>query len=116
MVDTEGARLVVLRGNSAGKSFAITEGKNLVGRWDPETGAFPEVDLEAEDVDAKVSRKHAVIDRQGSACFIEDAGSLNGTYINRGPRLKAGERVALKSGDEVVIGKTFLRFEMNESP
>jgi pSer/pThr/pTyr-binding forkhead associated (FHA) protein len=105
-------KLVVIRGDSAGKSFPLQEGKNLVGRWDPDAGAFPEVDLESEDVEAKVSRKHAVIERQGPICVIEDAGSLNGTFINRGPRLKAGERIELKSGDEVVIGKTFLRFEV----
>lgn len=104
-------KLVVMRGESAGKSFPIQEGKNLVGRWDPDAGAFPDVDLEAEDVEAKVSRKHAVIERQGVVCVIEDAGSLNGTFVNRGPRLKSGERVELKPGDEVVIGKTFLRFE-----
>jgi len=105
-------KLIVARGDSTGKSFALAEGKNLVGRWDPETGAFPEIDLETEDVEAKVSRKHAVIERRGNLCLIEDIGSLNGTFINRGPRLKAGERVELKSGDEVVIGKTFLRFEI----
>lgn len=104
-------RLVVLRGESAGKNFPVVQGRNLVGRSDPEAGAFPEIDLEAEDVEAKVSRKHAVIERQGTSCVIEDVGSLNGTFVNRGPRLKAGERIELKPGDEVVIGKTFLRFE-----
>ena len=35
--------------------------------------------------DASVSRKHALLTVSGGACFIEDLGSLNGTYINAEP-------------------------------
>ena len=101
--------LAVLRGDSKGKEFPIEEGENVIGRWDPDAGAFPEIDLDAEDVDAKISRKHAVIYREGNNLELEDLGSLNGTFVNRGPRLKEGERHPLKTGDEIVIGKTFLK-------
>jgi len=104
-------RLVVARGDASGRVFPLQEGDNLVGRSDPEAGAIPEIDLEQLDVDAKVSRRHAVITRRGAVCSIEDVGSLNGTFLNRGPRLSPGQRCELRSGDEVVIGKTFLRFE-----
>jgi len=104
-------RLVVTRGETAGRTFVLPEGTSLVGRWDADAGAFPEIDLERDDVEAKVSRRHAVVERQGTRVTIEDAGSLNGTFINRGPRLKPGERYELKAGDEVIVGKTFLRFE-----
>ncbi len=40
---------------------------------------------------------------------VEDTGSLNGTYVNRQPRLIPGTPVDLKNGDEIIIGKTFLR-------
>ena len=40
---------------------------------------------------------------------MEDIGSLNGTYVNRGQRLQPGSPVDLKSGDEIIIGKTFLK-------
>ena len=40
---------------------------------------------------------------------VEDIGSLNGTYVNRQPRLLPGNPVELKSGDEIIIGKTFLK-------
>ncbi len=40
---------------------------------------------------------------------IEDTGSLNGTYVNRQPRLTPGIPIEIKSGDEVIIGKTFLK-------
>jgi len=84
----------------------------LVGRWDPEHGSFPEIDLEAHDPEAKVSRRHAVIYLNDSQVEVEDIGSLNGTFINRGDRLDAGKRHELKDGDEVIVGKTFLKVEM----
>ncbi len=107
-------RLVVWRGGIRGREFIINEGANLVGRWDPENGAFPEIDLEADDKESKVSRKHAVIERHGSSVTIEDLGSLNGTYINRGSKLTEGNKHPLQHGDEVIVGKTFLKLEVVE--
>lgn len=107
-------RLVVWRGGIRGKEYIVNEGTNLLGRWDPDNGAFPEIDLEAEDKESKVSRKHAVIERRGADVTIEDLGSLNGTYINRGPRLAEGAKCALQHGDEVIVGKTFLKLEITE--
>lgn len=104
-------RLVIVTGSFAGKEFEIQEGNNLVGRWDPETGSFPEIDLDQVDEDAKVSRKHCIIDKQGDQITIEDIGSLNGTFVNQSHRLKQGERFILKKGDEVMIGKIVVRFE-----
>ena len=103
-------KLVLLRGSQKDKEFPIEVGNNLIGRWDPDAGAFPEIDLEEADEEAKVSRKHAVIERQGSRVTIEDLGSTNGTYVNRGARLEPGQVVELKAGDEIVIGKIFLKF------
>ena len=53
-----------------------------------------------------VSRKHAVLIRRGDEFFIEDLGSLNGTYVNR----KRIESARLESGDEVQVGKYRLTF------
>jgi pSer/pThr/pTyr-binding forkhead associated (FHA) protein len=104
-------KLVVIRGETKGKVFPIEDGNNLIGRWDPDAGAFPEIDLEQEDVDAKISRKHAVIEQSGDLVTLEDIGSLNGTFVNRGPRLEQGVKHQLKIGDEIVIGKVFLKVE-----
>ena len=103
------AKLSVVRGGRKGQEFPLEDGNNLVGRWDPETGSFPEVDLDADDPEAKISRKHALIRIDGAKITIEDIGSLNGTYVNRQPRLSPGSPVEIKSGDEVIIGKTFLK-------
>jgi FHA domain len=103
------AKLSIIRGGRRGQEFELEAGKNFIGRWDPETGAFPEVDLDADDPEAKVSRKHALIIIEGSKITLEDIGSLNGTYVNRGTRLIPGSLVELKTGDEIIIGKTFLK-------
>jgi hypothetical protein len=103
------AKLQVVRGGRKGQEFPLENGNNLVGRWDPETGAFPEVDLDQDDPEAKISRKHALIRFESDKITVEDIGSLNGTYVNRQPRLMPGNPVELKSGDEIIIGKTFLK-------
>jgi hypothetical protein len=103
------AKLSVVRGGRKGQEFPLEDGNNLIGRWDPETGSFPEVDLDADDPEAKISRKHALIRIDGGKITIEDIGSLNGTYVNRQPRLSPGSPAEIKSGDELIIGKTFLK-------
>jgi pSer/pThr/pTyr-binding forkhead associated (FHA) protein len=103
------ARFQVVRGGRKGQEFQLEDGNNLIGRWDPETGAFPEVDLDQDDPEAKVSRKHALVRIENGKITVEDIGSLNGTYVNRQPRLAPGTPVELKAGDEIIIGKTFLK-------
>ncbi len=103
------ARFQVVRGGRKGQEFPLEDGNNFIGRWDPETGSFPEVDLEQDDPEAKISRKHALVRIENGQITVEDIGSLNGTYVNRQPRLQPGTPVEIKSGDEIIIGKTFLR-------
>jgi hypothetical protein len=103
------AKYVVVRGGRKGQEFPLEDGNNLIGRWDPETGSFPEVDLDADDPEAKISRKHALTRIENGKITVEDIGSLNGTYVNRGQRLQPGSPADIKNGDEVIIGKTFLK-------
>ncbi len=102
------AKLTVMRGGTIGKEFPLQVGDNLIGRWDPDSGSFPEVDLETDDIEARISRKHALI-KFGDTITIEDIGSLNGTFVNRGQRLEPGSPATLKDGDEIIIGKTFFK-------
>lgn len=106
------ATLVIERGRSAGKKFPVTEEESQIGRWDADGGIFPEIDLDADDPEAKVSRRHARIMRRNGEYFVEDLGSTNGTFINRGRRLLPGDRQPLRDGDEIIVGKTFLRFHI----
>jgi hypothetical protein len=109
---TPHAKLVIHRGRSVGKEFPMSEDETHIGRWDADGGIFPDVDLDADDPEAKVSRRHARITRRSEQYYIEDLGSTNGTFINRGRRLLPGDRHPLRDGDEVIVGKTFLRFHV----
>ena len=102
------AALTLTRGGTVGKVFELQAGDNLVGRWDPDSGSFPEVDMENDDPEARISRKHALI-KFSETLTIEDIGSLNGTFVNRGPRLQPGSPAMLKDEDEIIIGKTFFK-------
>ena len=106
------AKLVIERGNSAGKQFSLRHQDSNIGRWDADGGIFPDVDLDTDDPEAKVSRRHARISLRDGQYAIEDLGSTNGTFVNRGRRLKPGDQHPLKDGDEIIVGKTFLRFRI----
>jgi pSer/pThr/pTyr-binding forkhead associated (FHA) protein len=104
------ATLIIERGESVGTEFALSSEESTIGRWDADNGIFPDVDLDAHDPEAKVSRRHARIRRENGRYVIEDLGSTNGTFVNRGRRLIPGNAHILNDGDEIIVGKTFLRF------
>lgn len=104
------AKLIIQRGGTVGKEFPLTETESNIGRWDADGGIFPDVDLDQDDPEAKVSRRHARIVCQEGQYLLEDLGSTNGTFVNRGRRLLPGNRHPLNDGDEVIVGKTFLKF------
>ena len=106
------ARLVIERGKSVGKQFLLSSAESYIGRWDADGGVFPDVDLDSDDPEAKVSRRHARITLNDGVYLLEDLGSTNGTFINRGKRLPKGTRQPLRDGDEIIVGKTFLRFQV----
>jgi pSer/pThr/pTyr-binding forkhead associated (FHA) protein len=110
--DKAHARLVIERGKSVGKQFLLSSAESYIGRWDADGGVFPDVDLDSDDPEAKVSRRHARITFNDGVYLLEDLGSTNGTFINRGKRLPKGTRQPLRDGDEIIVGKTFLRFQV----
>ena len=91
------ALLVVLRGPNTGARFLLDDDEVASGR-------HPDSDIFLDDV--TVSRKHAVFRREGDTFVVRDVGSLNGTYVNR----ERIDEVALKTADEVQIGKFRLVF------
>lgn len=103
-------KLVIQRGGKIGKEFPLTTDESLIGRWDADGGIFPDVDLDQDDPEAKVSRRHARIQCFNNKFTIEDLGSTNGTFVNRGARLLPGNKHPLQNGDEIIVGKTFLKF------
>ena len=107
------SRLIIERGEAVNTEFSLTSEESNIGRWDADNGIFPDVDLDAFDPDAKVSRRHARIIYRNGVFMIEDLGSTNGTFVNRGRRLLPGSPQVLSEGDEIIVGKTFLRFHIN---
>jgi serine/threonine-protein kinase len=110
------AQLVVVGTEDMVRPFVIDKASVLIGRQDPHTGIFPEVDLTVYDPETKVSRKHARIYRQGEQFLIEDLGSVNGTVVNSvtggSIRLNARSPRVLSVGDVLKLGGTTLRFQL----
>lgn len=97
--------------------FALEKNENLLGRRDPQSNIFPEVDLSKFDPQTKISRRHARIWREGGGFMIEDLGSSNGTIllagINNAVHLQPRQPHPLASGDRLRLGDTTLHFVMS---
>jgi serine/threonine-protein kinase len=104
------AKLIVAGTTELDASFLLQKDSNLVGRTDPLSNIFPEVDLSRFDPQTKVSRRHARIWREGESFLVEDLGSVNGTVINDVIRLEPRQPRPLDSGDRIKMGETTLHF------
>jgi pSer/pThr/pTyr-binding forkhead associated (FHA) protein len=97
-VTGEGATLVIRSGGGrAGEAFNVTGERMTIGR-------SPDAEIFLDDV--TVSRNHALLVRRRDGLYIDDLGSLNGTYVNR----RRIESHKLQSGDELQIGKYKLTY------
>jgi len=95
----------------SGKKFRILSHGALIGRFDPNTGIHPDIDLTDEDPQLSVSRRHArVLCEHGRYFLVEENGVANGTYI-KGDRLAPGDTRELMPGDRVGFGMVVLFFE-----
>lgn len=104
------AKLVVAGTTELDASFVLQKDNNLLGRTDPHSNVFPEIDLSRFDPETKVSRRHARIWREGETFLVEDLGSVNGTVINDSIRLAPRQPRVLDSGDKLRLGETTLHF------
>jgi pSer/pThr/pTyr-binding forkhead associated (FHA) protein len=97
-VTGEGATLVIRSGGGrSGEAFNVGGERLTIGR-------SPEAEIFLDDV--TVSRNHALLVRRRDGLYIDDLGSLNGTYVNR----RRIESHRLQDGDELQVGKYKLTY------
>lgn len=96
-LDESCALLIVHHGPNQGARFLLDVDVTTAGR-------SVSADIFLDDV--TVSREHVQFVRAGTTFTVKDAGSLNGTYVNRE---LVNEKV-LAAGDEVQIGKYRMTF------
>ncbi|HEX9963029.1 MAG TPA: protein kinase, partial [Pyrinomonadaceae bacterium] len=94
--------------------FSLEKDTSLIGRRDPMSNIFPEVDLSKFDPQTKISRRHARIWREGDTFMVEDLGSSNGTILltkqSDPVRLLPQQPRTLTHGDKLKLGDTTLHF------
>jgi hypothetical protein len=97
-VSARGPALVIRAGGGrAGETFPLEKDRLTVGRG-------PDSDIFLDDV--TVSRDHAILVRRNGEYYLDDCGSLNGTYVNRS-RIESHH---LSNGDELQVGKYKLAY------
>jgi FHA domain len=98
VVADDGAALVIRAGGGrVGESFPLNTDRMTIGRR-------PDSDIFLDDV--TVSRDHALLVRRSGDYYLDDLGSLNGTYVNR-HRIESHR---LEDGDELQVGKFKLTY------
>ena len=105
------ARLVVA---NSGVEIPLASGdETVVGREDPYSGVFPDIDLTPHGgEEGGVSRRHFRIKLAGGQYTIEDLNSTNFTMLNR-QRLQPGVPMTIADGDEIRAGRVKLIFKAN---
>jgi len=98
-------RIAAITGKLDDTVISMTEGPVLIGR---QAGATLKIG------NASVSRRHAIIERDGDRFVIADLGSRNGTFVNDVPV----RRRELQHGDRVRIGDSqfFFLYEDTDEP
>jgi hypothetical protein len=92
-----GALVIRSGGGRVGQSFPLHGERMTIGR-SPDAAIFLD--------DVTVSRDHAVLVQRSGSWFLDDSGSLNGTYVNR----RRIDSHRLEDGDELQVGKYKLTY------
>ncbi len=101
---------LVVQSTNATIPFPPGRTEVVIGREDPVSNVFPEIDLTDHGGDESgVSRQHARIFVQGSQVFVEDMNSTNYSHVNQ-QRLTPGQAHPLNDGDELRFGRIKLNF------
>ena len=98
-------RIAAITGKLEDTVISMNDGPVVIGR---QAGATLKIG------NASVSRRHAVIEKDGDRFVIADLGSRNGTFVNDVPV----RRRELQHGDRVRIGESqfFFLYEDTDEP
>ena len=89
--------LRVLPRNAPPTLLYLQKEEALLGRTDPDTGVFPDVDLSRFDTGRFVSRRHAIIRRDGTQFYVTAQQTLNSTRVD-GFAVSPGATVPIQNG------------------
>ena len=104
---------VQLKIGSGKREVEVNLDKDIhIGRVDPASNVFPEIDLTDEGASGKsVSRRHARIFKRDKTVVLEDLGSFNGTYIN-GKKLDPYLPETIGDGDILQLGRVSIEIKI----
>lgn len=94
-------RLVVLEGNSKGRTIPLPSTQFIIGRA---------LDCHLRPHSSRVSKHHCAIGRSARNIVVRDLKSRNGTFINE-ERISSSARV--NDGDVLTIGPLSFEFSIN---
>jgi predicted amidophosphoribosyltransferase len=98
-----GPRLVI---SASGAEIPLPDKDEVVvGREDPVSGVFPDVDLTPHGgEEGGVSRRHARLIKEDGTYYVEDLDSTNFTFVNK-QKLTPKARQQVGEGDEIRFGR-----------
>ena len=107
------ARLVVYQNKQPTHTHPVVNDETLIGRYDPISGSYPDLDLTEFDAEGTTSRKHAYIYRMGGTYYLYPVSNA-GTQLNS-EMVDMGQRKKLKDGDVIILAATLaMKFHIDE--
>ncbi len=93
-----------LKGEFAGSDFPLNAGESIV------IGRDNSCNIRFDSNTPNLSRRHCVINYDGSTVWLTDIGSSFGTYLTDGTRLVQGQRTPLQPGMGFYLGSEAISF------
>lgn len=108
-------KLTVVRGQRVGAAYPVNEGQTILGRGAAGEQLPVDVEMDDQERDGQIfaANQHAIIRFENNALTVEDTGTANGTFVNRG-KLPPNTKTPLKPEDIVQVGTVQLQVKVKE--